>query len=40
MAKRMGKLHEGSHHKQYFPHILDRLKLKININPVFAAMVS
>jgi hypothetical protein len=26
--------------KQYFPHIQDRLKLKININPVFTAMVT
>jgi len=26
--------------KQYFSHVQDKLKLKININPVFAAMVT
>jgi hypothetical protein len=40
MAKRMGKLYEGSHNETVFPNVQDRLKLKIYITPIFAVMVT
>ena len=40
MTKRMGRLYEGSITKQFFPNVKDRLKLQIDINPIFTALVT
>jgi hypothetical protein len=40
MATGVGYLHKGSHYKQFFPHLQDRLKLKINITPIFAVITT
>jgi len=40
MAKEWENCTKAAITKQYFPQVQDRLKLKINVNPVFAAAVT
>jgi len=40
MAKRMERLYEGSITKQFFQNVKGRLKLQIDINPIFTALVT
>jgi len=40
MAKRMGRLYEGSNNKTVFPKRENGLKLRIDTNPIFTALVT